>query len=165
MIDFITTHGLTAFRRLPYADRIRAIKGELVDPPPPPTKREKKEIKQKQAEHSERVKARSRREPPKSTVGTEFKKMAEQLVNQKLGCGCETMAAKLNSLTVAECRERIDDLTAEIQTNKKAFTWIELAKAAVLGATHLFEWHLDPLNPIRSMLVESIRRAEYDNKK
>lgn len=147
-------HGITtsAFRALSQANRLRIIRGQPIVEEPP---------KDRTAEKSATVQPKRRHPPPRTGgVGWHFRQMTEQIINQKIGCGCKTMETKLNNLGPAECLARIDELVSEIEANAAKYSWSQLAIAAILGATHAFEWHLSPWSPIRSMLLESIRRAE-----
>jgi hypothetical protein len=95
---------------------------------------------------------------PVDGPGTEFATIAEKLGYQTCG-DCNAIKAGMNLLGVAGCEERFEEVLAAIRDNagkhpKKFGKLIAAVNAARHGMTFI-----DPRDPLRSILVEAVRRA------
>jgi hypothetical protein len=163
---FTKNYGMTLdqFRALSKANRERVIKREPIDPADVPKTCPVHSPAAKAKRMDEyREKVAKRATAKAGGVGWHLKSMIGELTSQKLGCGCESTANEMDRDGPEKVRERLDYYVEKINLNRQKWTWIEQAEIALKAATHAFDWHLDPLNPIRSLVLESIRRAEHGN--
>lgn len=79
--------------------------------------------------------------------GYELKKLLAEMDGNLKGCNCAAIAAKMNQLGPAGCREKIEELLPEI------------VKSAKKGGMQVPEG-FDPLPVVRALVLEAIRRAE-----
>jgi hypothetical protein len=100
-------------------------------------------------------------EEPGFGPGFELMAMFGELkIPEPPGCGCKSKARQMNRWGVAGCREHVDEIIGWIREayDKSAFSVKALAAARAVAIGLAF--HLDPLDPIPSLVAEAIRRAE-----
>ena len=77
----------------------------------------------------------------------------------KSGCTCQALAAEMDRLGVAGCRQQRADLLAKIASNWKHYTWSETVGAGLRLATQPWFRITDPLG---SCFDEAVRLAEIN---
>ena len=78
-------------------------------------------------------------------------------LEEKPGCGCAALRAKMNRLGVAGCREKIAELAAELEAKSALYGWGEQAAA---GARALWAGLVNWSDPWAGLVEEACRRAE-----
>ena len=97
--------------------------------------------------------------------GTALRKLFAELGVVGKGCNCPATAAKMDQAGPTWCRANIDELCTEIRAN--ASKWglgkniVKLIAVGVKAMTMGIDF--DPLHPIKSLVLEAIRRAEVDD--
>ncbi len=75
------------------------------------------------------------------------------------GCGCNSLAAKMNRWGMALCRgEHREEILEHLRKRAAEAGWIETGLAGARMLAHL-KWY-NPLDPCPSMLEEACRRSE-----
>lgn len=96
---------------------------------------------------------------PAAGPGTELKRLLLDLgITGWSGCGCESMAAKMNRWGPEGCREHRVEIVAWLNEKQAALSWTEKLTAAVNAVAA--ELWLNPLDPAGSLVDEAIRRTE-----
>lgn len=75
-------------------------------------------------------KSRKPNKMPISRPGTLLKIMLEQLgFKEGFGCNCSSMIGKMDKWGPDKCLQKIDEIVAHLEKNKKLAKWWELARA------------------------------------
>jgi hypothetical protein len=94
--------------------------------------------------------------------GTELRRIiAELSIKPKSGCGCKALAAKMDTWGVEGCRERRQEIAAELQTKAAKFgvaDWIKAGARVATGRMVLLDW----THPFLSLVELAIERASHD---
>jgi hypothetical protein len=96
-------------------------------------------------------------------VGTELKDLLKSIgIEEKSGCGCSDMAAKMDKWGVEGCRTHRNDILKWLRGKQKEVTWVEkitIAKNVILNG--LF---FNPMDPAPGLLDEAIKRFKERKK-
>lgn len=112
--------------------------------------------------HYARLEASGRAPPeaaPAALPGSELTSLLASLgLHGSGGCGCASLAARMDAWGVAGCRERREEILAHLREKAAGAGWLETLKAGYLALSQglLF----DPLDPAPGLLDEALRRAE-----
>lgn len=100
--------------------------------------------------------------PPKPSggPGTELHGLLLSLGIRPQGCGCNSLAAKMDSLGVAWCREHRAELVEHLRAEAAKRSWWERLRAAGLAVVTGVAFRIDPADVMGSLLDEACRRAE-----
>ena len=99
---------------------------------------------------------------PTGGPGTELKKMTAEL-GAEYCSSCEGTAAWMDKLGPDGCRRERFAIVAAINANRAKLPWVAQIEIAAKAATHAYDWSLNPLSPVESMVLEAIRRAELSS--
>ena len=94
-------------------------------------------------------------------VGTELESILEKLGLEKYeGCECRSVIAKMNRHGPKWCRTRKVWIVSKLKKAKQATGWNLQLKAAAKTFTSGLIFSIDPMDPLGSLVDESIRRYE-----
>lgn len=92
-------------------------------------------------------------------VGDRLKEVLGELdIDERDGCGCASMAAKMNFWGVAGCEANRKEILCHLRKSARERGW-QVACWAALLAIRKAKW-LNPLAPFASLLNEAMRRAK-----
>jgi len=80
-------------------------------------------------------------------------------IKKRPGCNCDAIAASMNMLGVAGCREHRDELLAALNENYDLYGLGDKMVAAASSITSGLFWRINLFDPLGSLLDEAIRRA------
>lgn len=96
-----------------------------------------------------------------SGPGTEFGALVAQLgFESGPQCSCKALMARMNAIGVEGCRREREPIVAAIRDNAKAWGWGSFAVAAAKAVVTGLVIHIDPTDPIGSLVDLAIARAE-----
>lgn len=99
--------------------------------------------------------------PPitRERVGDCLKEVLGELdIDERDGCGCASMVAKMNSWGIGGCQEHRETILCHLRTKAKERGWAAIGWAAFAALKNRPVW-LNPLTPYTSMLDEACRRS------
>jgi len=84
-------------------------------------------------------------------------------VQMQANCACRARIKQMNAWGAAGCRAHLDEIVEALDQDKDKYSWGTQFKAATKAITSGLAFKINPLNPLRSLVVEAIHRTEADD--
>jgi hypothetical protein len=96
--------------------------------------------------------------------GFELHRIFDQLgVEMQEGCACRARIAQMNTWGVEGCREHLEEIVSALGKDSAKYSWGTKLKAVFGTVTTGLAFRINPLDPLRSLVLEAIRRTEADD--
>lgn len=96
--------------------------------------------------------------------GTELKKLLMRLgIEEQPNCPCNARMLQMDYWGVQGCRDHLEEIIGWMNEAKGFLSPASFAAAAAKVATSRLVFRINPLDPIRGIVTEAIRRAETKN--
>ncbi len=98
--------------------------------------------------------------------GTELKALLSSLgIGGDKCCGCAMFANAMDEWGVEGCRKKMNAILAHVGKQAKATSWQKWLKAIAIGTASSLAFRVNPLDPVRGIVNEAIRRAEANGQR
>jgi hypothetical protein len=95
--------------------------------------------------------------------GTKLHELLESLgIRPAISCRCKEMMAQMDEWGVDGCRLHFTEIVNVMEEDAKRYKWADRVTAGGKVILEGLTFKVNPFNPIPSLVLEAIRRAEVD---